>query len=171
MTKLEKKLFDLERCLQKMKEQRKDEKNAIMRSHEIEVEKHVASVYDEHIAAVAQSVAIARQAELDERERLAVDKAPFPIGTKMVEWGTPARWFSSKGRPWEKTGRVGVIELITQKSQHPKTTTCSRASVGSFVIRLLKKDGTPSLNYVATSYSGFHGWHPEGKQPKGDTCK
>jgi len=65
-------------------------------------------------------------------------------------------------------------ELIKQDSEHPANISHSRASIGSVVIRLLKKDGTRSAKYVTPQFSwggdgkqAFYNWFPDGMDMKG----
>jgi len=44
------------------------------------------------------------------------------------------------------TGRLGVYEIISSESQHPDSIAFP-ADIGTHVIRILKKDRTPSKNH------------------------
>jgi hypothetical protein len=102
----------------------------------------------------------------DEQDHLAREAkdTPFPIGTKLVEWEHPPF-----GRhEWQKAGRAGVFEVITRDSQHSAGLRWQRAELGAFVIRIIKKDETPSRNYIAFRDGFRFRWLPEGKSPKGE---
>jgi hypothetical protein len=71
----------------------------------------------------------------------------IPLGTRVEEWSAPKGWGYSREK--KSTGRRGVLEVITATSEHPDNVpSYRRASVGDVVVRILKKDGTPSKKYV-----------------------
>lgn len=69
---------------------------------------------------------------------------------------------------WRDTGKRGIVEVFTRDSVMPLgTSQYSKPSIGAIVLRLLKKDGTPSSRIETTTWGGtFHGWLPEGTLPK-----
>jgi len=87
----------------------------------------------------------------------------FPLGTKMIEWGTEK--YAYRGSPLKPTGKSGVVEVIDRNSTHPANRNWSRASVGHVVIRIAKKDGSLGTNYVTAGWNQFGNWHPEGVDP------
>lgn len=88
----------------------------------------------------------------------AAERAPAPVGSRFCEWSYGRSYYG-------KTGVVGVLEVFTHESKHPNNRRFGLASPGDFVIRHLKKDGTPSLNYTRWSVDCPHGWFPEGVDP------
>lgn len=52
--------------------------------------------------------------------------------------------------------------MITAKSEHPGNKTYGLANRGDLVIRILKKDGTPSKAYDWVNRYGSPRWVPEG---------
>lgn len=85
---------------------------------------------------------------------------PHPVGTVLYEWGRPR--FS---QDWEKTGKRGVVEVCTRESKFPSNIAWSKPSPGEAYIRMLKTDGTPSLQVISVNRAG-HRWLPEGRRPK-----
>lgn len=89
-----------------------------------------------------------------------------PIGGKVVEWKSKFRMCAGDYIP---TGVTGVVELCTHDSKFgSNVSSYSHPSIGKLFIRILKKDGTPSLKFA----SGFaldgslpYRWHPEGVDP------
>lgn len=100
-----------------------------------------------------------------EADALSGKGSKYPVGTQMEEWGTRSMGYRRTPPPAVRTGVRGIIEAITRESVHPANSAAySRAHVGSFVIRLLKKNGTPSQRYVKPYSNGdFHGWKVEAK--------
>lgn len=94
---------------------------------------------------------------------------PLPIGSKVIEWTPISRY---GGGPKAATN-TGIVEAITRESIHPaNAASYSRAKVGDFVIRLLKKDGSigskycrMSIDWTTSKISLPYGWHPEGFNP------
>ncbi len=120
--------------------------------------------------AYVDSVA-ARDAAIDAAAR-AGEGTPFPVGTKVFEWRAASRWFYSREIGLIR-GKAGVIEVITTYSKHPDNKAAYRmAALGEPVVRILKKDGTPGLqyeklikNYGDKDYRLPWGWHFEGVDP------
>lgn len=82
--------------------------------------------------------------------------APYPLGTRMIETKTPS--FSIRGKS-VPTGRVGIVEPVTKDTIHPDNLgSYTRADIGSYIVRILKKDGTPSKNYVRFTKNYANKW-------------
>lgn len=79
-----------------------------------------------------------------------------PVGTRMEEWAR-----KKYGDNEEPTGRKGILEIITAESVHPGNK--SNVDRGRVVIRLLKKDGKPSRDYVAGDWEMKNRWRAEGR--------
>jgi hypothetical protein len=79
--------------------------------------------------------------------------------TAMVEWAGP-KW----GRgPLTPTGRKGVLMVRTSACEFAgNLSDYSLPAIGAEYIRLLKANGTPSLQIVTR---GAYGWHAEGVDP------
>lgn len=125
--------------------------------------------YDRRLYDAMTAESQAREALEKEKTRIALEetKHPYPLGTRMVEWEYLHR-HSYVFNPADRrlTGKVGILEVITPTSEHPTSTVRSRARPGDLVIRLLKKDGSPSKLYVIvpsrTRTWGQMYWVPEG---------
>jgi hypothetical protein len=99
-----------------------------------------------------------------ESEALAGIGAKYPLGTVMHEWRQKWSSWARTAPPFVATGKTGVYEAVTRESSFPDG--CSTPDVGSFVIRVTKKDGTPGLKCVSRSYE-MSNWYPEGVDPNG----
>ena len=106
----------------------------------------------------------ARLALQAEKERIALEETvhPYPLGTRMVEWGYPKYTYCGTPKDRRLTGRIGVLEVITEKSEHPANKTNGLAERGELVIRILKKDNTPSKSYERVNGWRSDHWVPEG---------
>lgn len=133
------------------------------------IEAEAAPIFAERINAAQKALAAATQAYEDTKiaEAQAGVDAKYPIGTKMAKWRRKYRYSYGSDNPWtEQTGDFGIVEVITRESQHPANfADYSRASLGSIVIRKLKKDGTPSAQYV--KFHDWYAWFPADKDMKG----
>lgn len=100
---------------------------------------------------------------------------PCPVGTMMVKW-----YYSEATTPrYQRNGVVGVIEVITAESLHPKKgrwmPSHTRAQLGEVVIRVLSRDGkNKQRKYVRATHPwlvengavpSFMGWRPLGVDP------
>ena len=124
-----------------------------------------AGGYNKRVRAATIAENEAQQAVEVERERVALSETvhPYPLGTRMVEWDYPRRLYRAPTvQDRILTGRVGVLEVITAKSEHPANKTYNLAARGELVIRILKKDGTPSKTYERVSRTWSLQWIPEG---------
>lgn len=139
-----------------------NERDEIIRREQDAIAKRLRDEYDPkvtplYIAARDASMAVSR-----EEDRLAREEpnAPHPVGTRMVEWGLP-RYSYGRNPLKAKTGRVGIIEVRTTDSKFAGSLGYSTPRIGAAFIRLLKKDGTPSLAIIRS----LRGWEPEGVDP------
>lgn len=154
---LRKKLVSANRALDDIRAGRDRVKRTLLAAVEDELRDRFGEPLQ--IAAAAAS----RAAELfqAEEDRVALEGAQakeyrIPVGTVLHEYTT--RRFDKK-RLW--TGRRGVLEIVTPDSLHAQNAASySRAKVGDLVVRILRKDGSPSLSYVRGWYMSF--WAPEG---------
>lgn len=126
-----------------------------------ELAAEVKMLFGDKLNAAAQTLSAAVKACEDEAERVAMtgEHLQYPVGTKLFEWKTE-RW----GRVMRKTGKVGVTEIFTRESVVAGNVPSYRVpAIGKEIIRLLKKDGTPSSKFdLLTEYSRFY---PEGVDP------
>jgi hypothetical protein len=157
-----------------------DEKNRTIRELVRAAEKQISAeqglVYDARIDAL-RTRAVAARSELNAAlEELAVSgtNAPMPIGTRLVQWD-----YRGWNRVYNKTGVIGVVEAVTRNTVHPDNKAAYQlAGIGSFIIRHLKKDGSPSKKYDRWgrgSHSNMDqlpwGWYPEGVNPNQEKLK
>lgn len=105
----------------------------------------------EEVVALARLEDAAKHALEDERVRVAM-KHPH-IGVTVEEWKSSGYGF----RPSEphRTGRRGIIRVWTREEKCPANITYSEPRVGSLFVRLLKKDGTESLQF--DTLGGYNG--------------
>lgn len=148
-------------------------------SHEWRVPRERAAleaIMAEHNRLFGAKIKAAREAEWEANRahEAAMAKAAaantgwLPVGTKVFEWVRPGRW-ARAGEPMRKSGRVGVVEVCTHESFFAGNARYSRPSVGQVFVRLLKKDGSPSLKVVEGWRLCREDWLPEGVSPnKGD---
>lgn len=159
--------------LQKISEQRQDEHRRLVSAKDKErrdaiekfaegLDEELSEKHDAGIKAAGIRAYEAEQAYLAEVEREAVHKAPYVPGTRLVQWERGG-WLTD--RKWHQTGRIGIVELVTRETVHPKGWEWSKAKVGECVVRLLKKDGLPGLHYELFG-RGKYQWLPKGKEPK-----
>lgn len=98
---------------------------------------------------------------------LAGEGCPVPIGTKLVKWESTNRYERGK----LEAIAFGVVEAVTSQTVHPSNAAdYSKADIGTFIIRMLKKDGTTGSKYER--FQSFHksnriprGWYPDGVDP------
>lgn len=139
---LQSELYDAKREYDTLDSQHRDRRDALVREAQ-------AKAYDEfrerlNAAYKKRSDAIA--AELAERDRVAREAhtSPFKVGTRLIAWewrNVSGRWNENAKFEWSKTENYGVMEVITNDSEHPANTR-SHAKVGDVVIRGLTKGGT-----------------------------
>lgn len=96
-------------------------------------------------------------------ERAAQDTNAIALGTVMVEWKRSGYGFSPG--PMKPTGRRGRVAIWTRESPHPENIRWGLPDVGDRYIRVLKKDGTESINFEKLS-DWKTTWKPEGEEPE-----
>lgn len=95
------------------------------------------------------------------------NKSPWHEGTRFEEWSKP--WLADK---YEKTGRVGVVEIWNRESKRPAGQRYGLPSVGDIVLRVLDVKGKPCSRFVRrgwyedSSTHFTHGWLIQGMKPK-----
>jgi len=102
------------------------------------------------------------RAEEDRVAQLALN-VPFPVGTVMVLWKCRYEGYGEKRTVrYFPTEERGVVEVVTSKTVHPENMrSYSQAFIGSAIIRLLRKSGTPGKTYVGCKKDGGM-WRPVG---------
>lgn len=165
------KKYAAEAYLRQRQNERDSERDLLLRAEEKRIDGLITAKYG---AAIKQAIADAKQAGDDyraalETEALSGAGCSVPVGSRMVKWDSD-RW----SRELTK-GETGIVEAITGASVHPANAAShSMASIGEFVVRLLKRDGTPRAKYVkfGRHYGGGfdhslppYGWNLEGVDP------
>lgn len=108
----------------------------------------------------------------------ALDAALVAVaGARELPKGTLYEWRRKESRPWARdyalrpTGRRGVLEVVTRGSAFPSNQgSWRRPAVGTVIVRLLKKDGSPSLMWETwheNPVSHQANWLPAGVKPEG----
>lgn len=84
----------------------------------------------------------------------------------LFEWKRKYERFSSKEGPPQATGRRGVVEVWAKGSQARGS--YGLPAIGEVVLRVLKKDGTPSVDFERHPKDLIGKlWFPEGVKPEG----
>ena len=128
-----------------------------------EIEAIVSAAHDADLTAANTEMETARRAWEDAKIAEAMATETYRVGLPMVKWAT-LRFINP---PWKLTGLTGVIEVWTHDSARPG----NRASVpdpGTRVVRILKRDGTPSTRFEPWNWFSEappYGWYPEGVDP------
>ena len=97
------------------------------------------ALLSKELAAAHAAKRAAQSSLTGERERLALVgvNAPFPIGTKLQK---------TTGGTYNKKTVYGILEAVTSSTVFPDNIAdYRRPHIGTFLVRLLKQDGSPSL--------------------------
>lgn len=115
--------------------------------------------YTEKIDKAREALRVAKEQHESavEARALAGVELPYPIGTRLVEW--EMKRYPVNG--YVKTGRIGMVEVCTRKTEHPDNMRWSRPRLGDWFVRHLKKDGTPGKQY---EIRWKENWLPEGME-------
>lgn len=150
----------------------RSKKDAVRDKYDALVAKEYEEIDREHreerLALEKQCREIDYQRELERIAKASTEMlGGVPIGGKVVEWKPKYRW-ASRG-DYVPTGVTGVVEICTHDSKFSGSIGLhSQPSIGKLFVRLLKKDGTPSLKFTgAYTLEGNlpYNWHPEGVDP------
>jgi hypothetical protein len=120
------------------------------------------------LAKSAESKASMALKDAENAERLAgaSSKLPYPEGIIVCGWKDRGSWAMNPGM--DRTGKRGVIEIYKQGDAYPSRSRWNRPAVGEIVVRMLKKDGSKSIEaekYCFAEYAKEY-WLPEGVEPK-----
>lgn len=142
------------------------ERHETLAEYTAALDRKLEETYGEQIRIAREEEARTHAAWMQEKEQEALTRQyPYPLGTVMVEWKLPRYSYGREASRGARsfTGRRGVLEVITSTSEHPSNQAdYRRAQVGALVIRLLKKDRTPSKMYEHRQWEMRHRWVPEG---------
>jgi hypothetical protein len=142
-----------ERHVRKLEHERFEEEYKLKKR----LQEQLDGIFGEPIRTAKEAHAIAKTAWQSEYDRIALESAKpsYPVGTKVQKWISSnydrKTWIRSKED-------IGMVEIITPESKHPATKTYGKARIGEVVVRKLKKDGTPSQNYINVSGGWIGGW-------------
>lgn len=165
------KLKELEAAVDAADKKLRDIRDRVEREQSEETEKILASIaakYAAQIAVARKECSDACEQYISEKERVALlaEDAPWPLGTKLVEWGRKGACPRSSD-PLVPL-RTGVLEVLTCKSERPDNFSglWNVHEIGSYIIRILKNDGTPSKEFFSAVF-GYRrsSWYPEGVDP------
>lgn len=124
-----------------------------------ELKKQIAARLEAKFGAEIQEVESAQRAARKALELLEIEESrlrlAFPEGTRYEEYRS--RMFSSSTP--QKTGRYAILEIATHDSLYPKGQEAPQP--GAAILRILKKDGTPSAKWDKTGW--FNNWVREGQ--------
>lgn len=109
------------------------------------------SIYGAELLRTTTEQQVAEKALVEEIERLAVkgNDAPWPIGTKLMRIVNKGRYSWS-----EKKTEYGILEAVTRNTVLPDNLGYwNKPSIGSYIVRMLKTDGTLSKKISSVTYS------------------
>lgn len=151
-------------------DKKRSKMHALMEEYRKSIQPQLDAEFDADIVAVAQKSCELR--ELADADDIADAKAklPYPVGTILIGWSDKNSGWYSKTPNYQIVAK-GIFEIVTADTEHPATTTYSRPSIGEYIVRLLKADGTPSKKYQRFSHYSSLKWLPEGKNPNGKKAK
>lgn len=143
------------------------ERSAFLAKRRRDAEEEADQQFGARLDAAREMAQAARLAELAEKDRIAKtgEGAPFPLGTKLCKWENKETSRFSRKYAWEKVAD-GVMEAFTTESDGPANLRYGAANVGDFVVRVLKKDGTPGARYERIGDTWRGKWLPIGQTPK-----
>lgn len=132
------------------------------------IDRELDNIYGKNIKALSDSYYEAMEVHKIAMERAALSGvgAPAPLGTIYCECLSSSRFVDGK-RVWVHylTGKRAVLQAITQGSRHPDNfASYSRASVGEYVLRTLKKSGEVGLFYQRILGGIPRDWKIEGTE-------
>ena len=117
-----------------------------------EIDKQLRAEYDEPLRLAATKRYEAQKALDDARIAEWASRGPA-VGTRYLEWNN-----DRYSREAIRTGRVAVVEQRTNETRLPDNVRWCLPIIGDKFLRILKKDGTPGLQFVALS---DWKWKPE----------
>lgn len=129
--------WDMQRQIWKVEGEKKEERNALID----EIDKRLAAKYA-HLDELKKKHAAVIQEQKEEHSRLAEAGvgAPLPLGSKVYR-----DRLSRYGNHIVGTD-YGIVEAVTTKTVFAANLT-NTPYPGRFIVRLLKKDGTPGLGF------------------------
>ena len=150
------------------------DRRALEEAAAAKIKAELAAKYDAPLAELAAAEAAARAALDAARVAAAAATPGVPKGV-LIEWDRLESRRYNRDWAMRRTGRRGVIEVVTADTEWPGNIgSYRRPDPGGFILRLLKKDGTPSLLFERWTPPTEEGmtwgsarWVPEGEKPEG----
>lgn len=124
----------------------------------IEINRRWQPMLEDANRKVWEAMAIADAVDVATAEK----EGKYKPGTVLVNWQRERRGWHGEGI-WKEVGR-GVVEVMKPDTILPGNVTW-RPMVGTLMVRVLKKDGTPG-KVVKELGNWRDNWLPEGKKPK-----
>lgn len=161
----------LRQALEAVTESRKKFIQAAQNASERNIQSYADVLYKRKISAsqIASYEAYQAMNNAIEADGLAGIGAPHPLGTKYYEWNNKLTGYSGEGMrqvsiyTLEKTGEIATLEAVTRTSRFPENLGYRGApALGTFILRLHKKNGELGLKYLSVDASG---WYSEGFDP------
>lgn len=169
MTRLEKaemREFEVTRVCRELREERDAKVSKLVEAFRSKVQQEADAEYRDRMEA-AQVEYAAADVELNAaRLEDAAATIKWPVGTVVCAWDRPRCRLTGKIKgDWHCIAK-GIVEIITHESEHPDNLNkYSRSDIGTVVVRLLKKDGTPGRKYEVLGHWRTKSWLPEGQMP------
>lgn len=156
-----------ERELEKARAMRDDEFRQLRDAALKRIEFDVNAKHSEKIQKLCDASVAAQRAANRAKESLALSgkTARIPLGTRLIEYQL-VRDFTTSKQKLTPTGRLGLVEVLTEGSPLPGNRAHGLPKLGDVIIRVLKKQGGRSLNCMKLdSWEGINRWFPEGQDP------
>jgi hypothetical protein len=145
-----------------------EERDLRVEAHD-KINEQLQEKYGKRLEAAATKAQEARIAYEDARVNAAATQAEIPLGTKMARWEHVRDPNKYHEWIWQPTKQRGVVEVFTRESEHNAGRRWSTPDIGEVVIRVLRKNGTPSKEVVRFHGYGAqrsHEWVREGEKHK-----
>ena len=172
---LKKQYHDAENEVIRLESARNDHIRRAVEEATAQATREADAEFNEKIQEARKASALAYASFMDEKESLAAQNAPRPVGTRYVRWERETRrWGDKSDKPllWKATGDTGVLEVVTRASQFADNlASYSIPNVGDLIVRLSKKSGELGLKFVTSqefmqvNQWNTPSWYPEGEDP------
>ena len=143
---------------QAMQQKRAEKRRRLLNAEVDRIDAELAAEYGDRLKTLHEARYAAEQIMLAAKEKAALkgDGAPWPVGTRLQKWAKRSRW-ESEYHPLEE---FGVLEAVTRELKFAENRSgYSIPAVGTYIIRLEKKDGTLGLKFVVPGRWGAE-WRP-----------
>ena len=133
-----------------MRDERDTKRDNLVNEATHKIDEAIDAEYGERIKDLRLKSIAADKVVRDAEVADAIKDAPWPVGTKLIGWGRACgRYDHIYGDLKPLTKQVeGILEVVTDDTIHPATLSrYGRASVGSYIIRLIRKEGAVGIAY------------------------